>query len=102
MAAVAVAQVGDGPRAYQTLPEDARVLSQFYIGTRGNLTPVDGAIPRGAHLDMNLGITQFSQTLELNGRQAGMLADLPYGNISGSLWKTATINGRIPWGSRAT
>ena len=85
MGSIAVAQVGDGPRAYQTLPKDTRVLAQFYIGTRGNLTPVEGDIPPDARLDMNLAITQYSQTLELNGRQAGLLAYLPYGNISGSL-----------------
>lgn len=85
LGSIAVAQVGDGPRAYQTLPKDTRVLSQFYIGTRGNLTPASGIIPRDAELDMDLGITQFSQTLEINGRQAGALAYIPYGDISGSL-----------------
>ncbi|AVO38224.1 transporter [Pukyongiella litopenaei] len=79
------AQMGDGPRAYQLVPEDTRSVSQFYIGTRGNLAPSDGTVFRGADLDLNLGVTQYSQTLGLNGHQAAWLMIVPYGNVSGSL-----------------
>lgn len=82
---VASAQVGDGPRAYQLLPEGTKVLSQFILGTRGNVTPSDGTILRDADLDLNLGITEYSQTFDLNGHQAGWLVLVPYGEVSGGL-----------------
>ena len=90
----ATAQVGDGPRAYQLLPENTRVLSQYYIGTRGNFTATPGTVIRDAEIDVNLGLTQFTQTFDIGGRQAGVLAILPYGNLSGSLGIGGTsING---------
>lgn len=81
----AAAQVGDGPRAYQLLPENTRVFSQYYIGTRGNFTASAGSVIRNADIDVNIGLTQFTQTFDIAGRQAGVLAILPYGNLSGSL-----------------
>jgi hypothetical protein len=79
------AQVGDGPRAYQLVPKDTKSVSQFYVGTRGNMGANDGTVFRGADLELNLGVTQYSQTFDLNGHQAAWLAIVPYGNVSGSL-----------------
>lgn len=84
-ASLATAQIGDGPRAYQLLPEKTRVLSQYYIGTRGNFTASAGSVIQNADIDVNLGLTQFTQTFDIGGRQTGVLAILPYGNLSGSL-----------------
>ncbi|MEX0285936.1 MAG: transporter [Paracoccaceae bacterium] len=93
-APVALAQMGDGPRAYQLLPKDTRAISQFYIGTRGNLAPSEGSVIQGANIDVDLGLTQFSQTFGLNGNQAGVLAFIPYGRASGSLGLGgATVSG---------
>lgn len=85
IASQAWAQMGDGPRAYQLVPKDSKSISQFYIGTRGNMAASDGAVFQGADLDLNLGVTQYSQTFDLNGHQAAWLAIVPYGNVSGSL-----------------
>ena len=82
---VVAAQFGDGARAYQLLPKDTKVISQYYIGTSGNFTPSDGTVISGADIDMDLGVTQFTQTFDINGHQAGVLALVPYGNVSGSL-----------------
>lgn len=84
-ASFASAQVGDGARAYQLLPEGTKTVSQFVLTTRGNITPTDGTVFRGADLDLNLGITQYSQTFDLDGHQAGWMAILPYGEVSGEL-----------------
>lgn len=81
----AVAQMGDGARAYQLLPKDSKAISQFYIGTRGNLAPSEGTVIRGSEINVDLGVTQYSKTFDINGSQAGILAYVPYGEASGSL-----------------
>lgn len=89
-ATLAMAQMGDGARAYQLLPKGSKAVSQFYIGTRGNLAPSAGTVIRDAEIDVDLGVTQYSQTFDINGSQAGVLAFVPYGKASGSLGLAAT------------
>ncbi len=81
---VAVAQ-GEGPRAYQLVPENTQTVAQFVMALRGNQTPSEGINVEGADIDINLGITQYGRTIDINGHQAGLLAILPYGNVSGSV-----------------
>lgn len=69
----AAAQIGDGLRAFQLLPAKTRVLSQHYIGTRGNFTASAGSAIRDVEIDVNLGLTQFTQIFEIGGNQAGVL-----------------------------
>lgn len=76
---------GDGPRAYQLIPEGTQTVSQFLFAMRGNLTPADGLVIEGADLDVNLGVTQYAKALEIKGHQAGLLVVAPYGEVSGSL-----------------
>lgn len=81
---VAIAQ-GEGPRAYQLVPENTQTIAQFVLALRGNQTPSKGQVVEGADIDINLGITQYGRTIDINGHQAGLLAILPYGNVSGSV-----------------
>lgn len=80
-----VAAQGDGPRAYQLVPEGTQSISQFVFALRGNNTPSNGLVVPGAKLDVNLGLTQYGRAFDIDGHQAGVLLVLPMGNVSGSL-----------------
>lgn len=81
---VVVAQ-GDGPRAYQLVPEGTQSISQFMFALRGNNTPSNGLVVPGSEIDINLGLTQYGRAFDINGHQAGMLLVLPVGNVTGSV-----------------
>lgn len=76
---------GDGPRAYQLVPEGTQSLSQFLFALRGNNTPSNGLVIEDADIDINLGVTQYARAFDIDGHQAGLLAVIPYGEVSGSL-----------------
>ncbi len=76
---------GDGPRAYQLVPEGTQSIGQFLFALRGNNTPSNGLVIENADIDLNLGVTQYALALDINGHQAGLLAIVPYGNASGSV-----------------
>lgn len=76
---------GEGARAYQLVPDGTQSIAQYFYVIRGNNTPSTGLIVQGAELDLNLAVTQYAKSIDLNGRQTGLIAVLPYGNISGSL-----------------
>ena len=76
---------GDGPRAYQLIPEGTQTVSQFLLAMRGNSSPSDGLVIEGADIDINMGITQYALAIDIGGKQAGLLAIVPYGNVAGSL-----------------
>jgi outer membrane putative beta-barrel porin/alpha-amylase len=91
---LAVAQ-GEGARAYQLVPENTQAVSQFIMAMRGNNTPSNGLIVQGSEIDIDLGVTQYSRTFDINGHQAGLLVVAPYGSVSGSLSTSAgTLTGR--------
>lgn len=80
-----VAAQGDGPRAYQLVPDKTQTFAQFLLALRGNQTPSTGSVIEGSDIDINFGISQYGRTIGINGHQAGLLAIVPYGNVSGSL-----------------
>ena len=98
LAGIALSQTGfaqgDGPRAYQLVPEGTQSIGQFLFALRGNNAPGDGIVHQSANLDINLGATQYARAMDLNGHQAGLLAVIPYGNASGSVdTLTGTVSG---------
>lgn len=84
ISAAAIAQ-GEGPRAYQLVPDGTQSISQILFALRGNSTPSTGLIVQGADIDLNLGVTQYGRAIDIAGHQAGLLVLVPYGNASGSL-----------------
>lgn len=55
---------------------------------RGNSTPSDRLVAEGAEIETNLAMTQYSRVFDINGHQAGVLAILRYGNVSGYVQPT--------------
>ncbi|MCB1486452.1 MAG: transporter [Bauldia sp.] len=86
---------GDGPRAYQLVPDGTQSYSEFLFWMSGNNAPSQGTIIEGADLNIMLGVSQYSTTVDIAGHQAGLLAVVPYGDVSGSL---STLHGRTPTG----
>lgn len=81
---LALAQ-GDGPRTYMLVPKDTHIVSQFYIHLEGNQTAnANQLIPNG-DIDVDLLVSMYTQTFELNGKQGAFFGILPYGKMEGSL-----------------
>ncbi len=76
---------GDGPRAYQLLPEDTKVIALYGIHTQGNETADTGTVVRGSQIDVSLGVVQYIHTIALGKRQAALFGILPFGKVDGSI-----------------
>ena len=81
---------GDGPRAYQLIPDGTRILALYGFFTRGNQSADPGTLIQGSHIDVNLGVLQYTHTFAVAGRQAAVFGVLPFGEVDGSL----TVPGR--------
>lgn len=81
-AGAAKAQQGDGPRAYQLLPDGARSAAVWALNAQGNSTLDTGRVFRGTDVDVNMSIFQFTQTVKIGGQQTGLFAVLPVGDLS--------------------
>jgi hypothetical protein len=81
----AQATMGDGPRAYQLLPEGMKTLTVYGISTEGNQTANPGQIIKGADLDVNLGVLQYTHTFSIKGQQSAAFGILPFGEVNGSV-----------------
>jgi hypothetical protein len=76
---------GDGPRAYQVVPNGTNLLTVYGLALRGNQTADPGLLIQGGDIDVDLAMAQFTHSVALAGQQAAVFALLPYGEVSGSL-----------------
>jgi hypothetical protein len=76
---------GDGPRAYQVVPNGTNVLAVYGLSLRGNQTADTASVIQGGDIDVDLGVVQFTHSFAVAGRQAAAFALLPYGEVSGRL-----------------
>lgn len=72
---------GDGPRAYQLLPEGTNMLSAMYLSLQGNSTADPGKVYHGMDVDVNVAVLQFTKTIDVAGQQAGLFLVAPAGKI---------------------
>lgn len=76
---------GDGPRAYQIVPNGTSIVSGYGLFLQGNQTADPGTVIQGGDIDVNLAIAQFTHSFAIAGKQAAAFAVLPYGEVSGAL-----------------
>jgi hypothetical protein len=76
---------GDGPRAYQVVPDGTTLLSVYGMFLEGNQTADPGVVVKGADIDVSLGIVQLTHSFDFLGKQAAAFAVLPYGEVSGKV-----------------
>lgn len=76
--------VGDGPRAYQLVPNETNIVSVFGLALRGNQSADPGTVFEGGDIDLNLGLVQYTRAFELGGRQAAGIVVAPFGESAGS------------------
>lgn len=84
VAGTALAQ-GDGPRAYQVVPNGTNLLSAYGLALRGNQTADAATIIQGGDIDVDLLMAQVTHSFAVAGRQAAVFGVLPYGEVSGKL-----------------
>ena len=75
----------DGPRAFQVIPAEARVLSAYGMFLRGNQKADPGSVVKGGDIDVDLGVLQYTQAVGIAGKQSGLFAVLTFGEVSGRL-----------------
>ena len=76
---------GDGPRAYQVVPNGTNLLTAYVLSVRGNQTADSSSVIEGGDIDVDLAIVQGTHSFALAGKQAAVFALLPYGEVSGQL-----------------
>ncbi len=86
---------GDGPRAYQILPDGTNIVALYGIFTNGNQSLDPGTIIQGSDIDVNLGVLQYIHTISVGGKQAALFGVLPFGEVKGSIdLPGSTFSGR--------
>ncbi len=81
---LALAQ-GDGPRAYQIVPDGTKIVSLYGLFTKGNQSADHGIIVQDIDIDVNLGILQYVHTIAVAGKQVALFCVLPFGEVKGSI-----------------
>jgi hypothetical protein len=76
---------GDGPRAYQIVPDGTNLLTAYWMSLQGNQTAAAGSVIKGGDIDVDLALLQFTHSFALAGKQSAVFAVLPYGEVSGKL-----------------
>lgn len=84
-AATAAMAQGDGPRAYQIVPNGTNLLSVYGLSVSGNQTADPSSIIQGGDIDVDLVLAQVTHSFALAGKQAAVFGLLPYGEVSGKL-----------------
>ena len=77
--------MGDGPRAYQLVPDGMNTLALYTIYTEGNQTADPGQTIKGANLDVKLAALQYTHTFRIRSQQAAVFGVLPFGEVEGSV-----------------
>jgi len=76
---------GDGPRAYQVVPNGTNLLAVYGVFLDGNQTADPGAVIEGGDIGVELALVQFTHSFAVGGKQAAAFAVLPFGEVSGNL-----------------
>ena len=77
---------GDGPLAYQLLPQGTKVVALWGLHTNGNQTADPGTVVQDGKINVNLGILQYIHTFRLiKDQQAALFGVLPFGKLDGSM-----------------
>jgi hypothetical protein len=85
LAAGAALAQGDGPRAYQVVPNGTNLATLYGLALRGNQTADGSTVVQGGDIDVDLLLAQATHSFALDGRQAAGFVVLPYGEVSGKL-----------------
>jgi hypothetical protein len=93
---------GDGARAYQLLPDGARVLSLQAITLEGNSSFDPASTLRGSNVTVDVMVPQFNQTFSIAGQQAAAILALPVGSIDGSITVNLPIIGERSFGDESS
>jgi len=77
---------GDGPLAYQLLPQGTKVVALYGVHTNGNQTADPATVVQDGEINVNLAILQYIHTFRLiKDQQAALFGVLPFGNLDGSM-----------------
>jgi hypothetical protein len=90
-AATPALAVDDGPRAYFPLPAGTNVINVIGLFESSNSSLDPATAIKGANLDLNVGVLQYTRTLNIGGQSAALVAALPFGEVSGE----ATLEGPL-------
>lgn len=75
---------GDGPRAYQMLPENVHAFTAYGIFQDGNETIDPATIIEGSDISIDIGIVQYVHPLSVRGQASGLFVAVPFGQVEGS------------------
>jgi hypothetical protein len=82
--ATPVLAVDDGPRAYFPLPAGTNNLNLIGLFQSTNSSIDPSTAVEGAKLELDVGILQYTRTLDIGGQSAGVVLVAPFGEIRGS------------------
>ncbi len=80
-----LADMGDGPRSYQLLPEGTQVVSIYGMFLRGDASADPALSFPGSDVNVDIAVLQYTRTFELAGQQSALFIGLPIGGVAGTL-----------------
>ncbi|WP_176244834.1 MULTISPECIES: transporter [unclassified Pseudomonas] len=75
----------DGARAYQLAPVGTKMLTVHGIATRGNQSAAPGSVIRGSEVDVNVGVLQYTEVVDLAGHATAVFGVLPFGEVEATV-----------------
>jgi hypothetical protein len=76
--------VDDGPRAYFPLPTATNTINVIGLFQSANSSVDPVTAIKGAKVDIDVGVLQYSRTLEIGGKSAGFVLLAPVGEVRAS------------------
>lgn len=85
LSAGAMAQVGDGARAYFPPPVNSNVLTFYQVDLEGNTPATNDVVIPELDASTDISILQYTRSFDLWGKYVSTAAVLPYSSFSGTL-----------------
>lgn len=79
------AAIDDGPRGYQFVPEGTNAVTVIGLFQEGNQSFGLGTALSGADIDIDIGLVQYTHSMNIAGNLGALFVVLPAGRVSGTL-----------------
>jgi hypothetical protein len=83
--AAPVMAVDDGPRAYFPLPAGTNNFNVIGLFQNGNSSIDPATAVKGAKVNIDVGVLQYSRTFDIGGKSAGIVVLAPMGEVRARL-----------------
>ncbi len=87
--------IDDGPRAYFPLPVGTNNFNLMGVFQNSNSSFDPATAVKGAKVNIDVGVAQYTRTLDIGGNSAALAVVVPFGEVRGSVTVNRPIVGEV-------